>query len=268
MIIDFHTHIWPERIARQTVTKLKQAGGIPAYTDGTLLNLQEAMKEAGVDLSVVLPVVTRPEQFEGVNRFACEVCKQEDILSFGGIHPDNEQVEHKLEQIKDMGLKGIKLHPDYQGVFIDDERYQRIISYALEIGLIVVVHAGMDVGLPDPIHCSPERILRLYEMLHLGDNVDNKLVFAHTGGYACWDQVYDQLAGLKIYFDCSTTLGVISDTLFIDIVRKHGSNRIVFGTDAPWTSHKEMITYLENMPLTVQEKNNILGETGRYLLGV
>lgn len=266
MVIDFHTHVWPDKIARATVNKLKQMGNIPAYSDGTVSGLITSMKAARVDLSIILPVVTRPEQFDTINRFAVKMNEQEGVMSFGGIHPKNIDVEEKLEFIKSLGLKGIKLHPAYQETYIDEEPYQRIIDYALKIGLIVSVHAGLDVGLPDPIYCTPDRICKLYERLGLDKQEENKLIFAHTGGYACWKEVYEQLAGKKIYFDCSTTLGIIEDALFVQIVRRHGTNRIVFGSDFPWKPQKEMIDYLNKIGLTEGETEDIMWRTAKKLL--
>lgn len=266
MIIDMHTHIWPDKIAERTVKQLASVADIPAYTNGTLENLKESMQRAGITTSVVLPVVTKPEQFETVNRFAVMLNQEPGILSFGGIHPDNDKVREKLKEIRDAGLKGIKLHPDYQKTFIDDLKYQRIIKEALDLGLCISVHAGIDVGLPDPVHCSPERVCNLYEKLNLGDNVDNKLIFAHTGGCGLWEEVYECLAGKKIYFDLSYSFHQIDPKLLVAMIRKHGSKRIVFGTDSPWADQKEMVTYLMKLPLTEEQIEDICYQTAEELL--
>ena len=133
MIIDFHTHIFPDGIAPKTIPFLEQRSGIQANTDGMLKGLLRAMEETNVDVSVVHPVVTKPSQFDTVNQFAKMVNDSCDgkVISFGGIHPDCEDYKGKLEYIKELGLPGIKLHPDYQGVFIDDERY----THAAQVGL-------------------------------------------------------------------------------------------------------------------------------------
>ena len=117
MVIDFHTHIFPDTIASKTIAALEQTSGIEAATDGTLRGLLASMEMAGVDMSVVLPVVTKPSQFESINRYAKSVNETYSgkILSFGGIHPDCEDYKQKLDFIKELGLPGIKLHPDYQG---------------------------------------------------------------------------------------------------------------------------------------------------------
>ncbi len=265
MVIDMHTHIWPDKIANRTVEALQKKAHIPAYSDGTLAGLQASMKDAGVDISVILPVVTKPEQFETVNKVAAQLNEQEHLVSFGGIHPKNTEIEQKLWYIKSLGLKGIKIHPDYQQVFFDEDEYVTIIKLALEMGLIISTHAGIDVGIPTPVHCAPEHVLHVYEKLHLGDNVDNKLVLAHTGGCNLWEEVLEKLAGKKLYFDMSFTMGRIPEELFVKIIRKHGSKHILFGTDSPWSSQKESVAWIHSLPLTEEEKEDILWGTAKRL---
>ena len=180
MIIDFHTHVFPEQIAASTIAKLEGLANIAAFTNGTLEGLLACMKRASVDLSVVLPVVTKPTQFQKVNEKAVALNRLYPgrILSFGGIHPDSPDYKQELKQIAEMGLKGIKLHPDYQDTFFNDIKYKRIVSYATELGLIVSVHAGYDIGIGDPVHCTPQMSA---ELIH--DVAPDKLVLAHTGGF-------------------------------------------------------------------------------------
>ena len=268
MIIDMHTHIWPDKIAGKTVEKLESIGQIKAHTDGTVRGLQESMQRAGIDYSVVLPVVTRPEQFDTVTSFAEEVNKQEKMISFGGIHPKDTEYKEHLRVIKEKGLLGIKLHPDYQKTFFDDIEYLRVVEYALEIGLVVLVHAGLDIGLPSPIHCTPERVMRVYEELKLENNVDNKLILAHTGGFGCWQQVLEKLVGRKLYFDISYSIPIISEELLLQIIKKHGSSRIMFGSDSPWGDQETAITDVKALPLSNKEKEEILSGTARRLLSI
>ena len=111
MIIDFHTHIFPNTVAHRAVCNLEQVGRVVAYTDGTLEDLKHSMKEAGVTHSVVLPIVTKPSQFRHINEFACSITHEEpdedglSIISFGGIHPDSPDYKGELRAIRDMGLK-------------------------------------------------------------------------------------------------------------------------------------------------------------------
>ena len=156
MVIDFHTHMFPERIAKGTLDFLASVCNTEPYTDGTYDGLKLSAEISAVDVSVALPIVTKPSQFGSVNEFAARYNSLgESIVSFAGIHPDSEDYKADLKQIKEMGFLGIKLHPDYQEVYFNDIRYKRIISCASDLGLIVSVHAGEDPKCPDDVHCTP-----------------------------------------------------------------------------------------------------------------
>lgn len=265
MIIDFHTHVFPEQMAGKTIRKMEKEAKVKAFTNGTLQELIHSMKENHVTISVLLPVATRPSQFETINRYAAEVSGREGIISFGGIHPDTEHYKEELQEIKRLGLPGIKLHPDYQATFIDDPKMIRIIQYASELGLIVSIHAGLDIGLPDPIHCPPERTAKMLEQI---ESDKARIILAHMGGFDQWDAVEKYLVGRKVWFDTAYTLGSISQEQFRRIVRNHGADRILFGTDSPWSGQKESIELLSEMKLTENEMESIFWRNSAGLLGL
>ncbi len=265
VIIDFHTHVFPEQMAEKTVRKMEAEAKIKAFTNGTLQELKCSMKENNISFSVLLPVATRPGQFETINRYAAEVSGKEGIISFGGIHPDTDHYKEELQEIKRLGLPGIKLHPDYQATFIDDPRMVRIIQYAAELELIVSIHAGLDIGLPDPIHCPPERAAKMLEQI---DHSNARIILAHMGGFGQWDAVEEYLVGKRVWFDTSYTLGSLPQEQFLRIVRDHGADRILFGTDSPWSGQKEYIRYLAEMDLTEEETESIFWGNAAGLLGL
>lgn len=267
MIIDFHTHIFPEKIAAKTIEHLENFGHIKAHTNGTLNGLKQSMKEAGITTSVILPVVTKPEQFDTINRYATSITGKDGIISFGGIHPNSENYKKELDVIIALGLKGIKLHPDYQDTFIDDQRYIDIITYAVDHNLIVSIHAGIDIGIHEPVHCPPDRaFLMLQKVLTKTSNPYPKIILAHTGGYDQWDQVEQYLVGQNVYFDISFSLPMISDDQMLRIIHNHGSERILFATDSPWGGQKETVQHVEQLPLTDKEKDAILYQNASKLL--
>jgi len=264
MIIDFHTHIFPDKIAPRTIAHLSEVGGVKAATDGTLEGLKQSMIEFGIDLSVIVPVATKPSQFESVNRFAKEIndaYKGKTLLSFGGIHPDSENYKKELDTIKELGLPGIKIHPDYQGVMIDDIRFMNIIEYADSLGLIIITHAGIDIGLPEPVHCPPDKMRKVYDKIK-----PKKMVLAHYGGWKQWDMVYEYLAGEDIYFDTAFTFDYIEKDMFYKILEKHGSDKILFATDSPWSNGKEGINYIKNLDVQQEVKEAILWKNAAKLL--
>lgn len=265
MIIDFHTHIFPDKIAAKTIAALENAAKIKAATDGTLNGLIKSMSENKVDFSVIQPVVTKPEQFDSINEFAAKVNReyQGKLISFGGIHPDCADYKQKLEHIRELGLRGIKLHPDYQGVMIDDARYMNIIEYADALGLIILTHAGIDIGLPDPVHCPPERTRRVLDQLK-----PQKFVLAHYGGWQQWDEVCECLAGTDAYLDTAFTFDYIAQEQFLKILNRHGSDKILFATDSPWSDMGAGIRAVNALPLSQEIKTAILGGNAKRLLGI
>ena len=246
MVIDFHTHVF-------------------AHTNGCIDGLIASMKKAGVSRSIVLPVVTAPKQFSGINSFAVSINeKYSDCLtSFGGIHPDSEDYKGQLKFLKDEGFVGIKLHPDYQGVMFNDIRYKRIVDYASELDMIIQVHAGVDIGMPDPVHCTPKMALEV-----LSDTGAKKLVLAHFGGWKLWDEVEEILAGRDVYFDTAFIEGYMDRKQFERIVKAHGSDRVLFATDSPWSGQKETIDWINACDLDDETKEKILYKNAQKLLGI
>lgn len=258
MLIDFHTHTFPDELANKVILKIAGDASIRHYTEGTNSSLLESMDRAAVDMSVILPVVTKPSQCETINRVAKDVNDRyfPRLLSFGGIHPDNTDYKEILKALAESGIKGIKLHPLYQGVAIDDIRNLRIIDCASELGLIVVIHAGKDLSFPGDF-ADPERISRMLDEVH-----PEKIVLAHMGSYARWKEVYSLLCGRGAYLDTSFSLNPVrplKDTqegrdslaansmlvsplnreLFRKMVEKNGVDHMLFASDSPWGDQKE-----------------------------
>ena len=269
MIIDFHTHVFPDKIAARTVAALEKNGNATAYSDGTASGLINSLRRAGADVAVNLPVLTSPTQFESITRFAGEINSREysdaKIISFAGVHPDCEDVGEKLVQLKELGFLGIKIHPDYQGTFIDDQRYVRIFEFAKALGLIVVTHAGQDGAyIGQPIKCTPSRVLNLLDKI----GGYSKLVLAHVGANAMYDEVYSTLAGEDFYFDTALCLRDVGKDAFKRLVNKHGDGKILFATDSPWRDIAEEIGILKSYSLGEDTEKKIFSENARLLLGI
>ena len=271
MTVDFHTHAFPEKIAAATVSALEKSGNTPAYSDGTGTGLTSQMKKAGIDVSVNLPVLTKPTQFDSILKFATGMNEaffasgKRGILSFAGIHPDTEDCEEKLLLVKNSGIKGIKIHPDYQGTFFDDERYVRILTAAKKLDLITVTHAGLDgayVG--QPIKCTPRRVMNVLDKIGGYD----KLVLAHMGGNQLFSEVYDVLAGEDVYFDTAYVLQFFSQSEFMKMTEKHGSDKILFATDSPWRDQSVDLAILKGYALGEESEKKITEENARKLLGI
>lgn len=267
MIIDFHTHIFPEHIAQDAIKSLEQESHLHAKGIGTLSGIKEEMYNSKVDYSVILPVVTKPAQFDSVNQFAHSINEEDGIISFGGIHPENENLSEKLHYIKSLGLKGIKLHPDYQGpTYIDDERYIHIIKECICLDICVVIHTGMDVGRPIPIHCPPDRACLMLQEVLKDCHKDSKIILAHMGGMLQWDLVEKFLVGQNIYLDLAYCNRLGNKEQMTRIIKNHGAHKILYGTDYPWTNQAEMTDYINGLSISQKEKELIFYKNAAGLL--
>lgn len=267
MYIDFHTHAFPDSIAEKTIEKLAAVAKQTPCHNGTVAGLCRAMREGGVARSVVLPVVTAPKQLESVNRFAAAHNGQDGLLFFGGIHPDTEQPENRLDEIAAMGLYGVKLHPDYQGAFLGDARYVRIVRHCVAIDLPVIIHTGRDPLSPDTVHGSVDEIERLLEGVYRGAMPTRPLiVLAHLGGEGQLDEVERCLCGAPVYLDTAHMLDRTPPEQVMRLIHRHGADRVLFATDSPWGEPRDFVARFEALPLTDKEHEQIAWRNAATLL--
>ena len=265
MYIDFHTHAFTDSIAEKAVAKLEQTvidAGFKerAVTRGAVSQLLEKMDEWGVDRSVILPIATKPSQQTSINNWAAEVmCER--LYCFGTVHPDAEDALTELERIKSLGLKGIKLHPDYQNFFANEERLFPIYSKCAELKLPVIFHAGFDVLSPDCIHCTPQMSAEVIEKFP-----DLTVILAHLGGNELWDDVEKYLVGKKVYLDTAFVDGHISDDQLLRIIRSHGAEKILLASDCPWHPASAEIGMIKRLPISNEEKELIFCKNALRLL--
>ena len=272
MIIDMHTHIFPEKISKDVVEKLSRVSRTPAFTNGTLNGLKNSMDAAQINFSVILPVATNSRQVEKINSSAAALNEKhfdDGIISFGCIHPEFTNYRAELSNIKNHGLKGIKIHPVYQDTALNDTKYMRILYRAAELDLIVVTHAGLDIGFPGMVRCSPQMAKKVVDEVG-----EFKFVLAHMGGWKNWSEVLKILGGTKVFIDTSFSTGkiiprndfhwaeedlkLLDAAQFMEFVKVFGAERILFGTDSPWTSPKSSIDFIKNLPLNESDKEKIL----------
>ena len=259
MLIDFHTHLFPEKIAKRAIESLKQ--GIIAthgklllepQTDSTLSGLLKSMDENSVDISIVMPIATSPTQHSTINSFAREITDNKRIISFGSVHPLQEDWEETLVGIYQSGLKGIKMHPEFQSFFVDEPIIQRIVKKCEELGLWVLFHAGEDYGYKPPFHCTPQRMRNLLDKTGC-----KNIIAAHFGGFGMWEDVNRHLIGTDVYMDTSMTSGFLDRDFCRDMIDRHGSDKFLFGSDSPWQSQKVSYDYLVSLNLPQKDLEKI-----------
>ena len=263
MLIDFHTHAFPEKIAARAVAGLSHcAGGLEPQTDGTLDALRSEMKREGVDLSVVLAIATNPAQQASVNDYAIIMDREPDIVAFGSVHPDAPNALEELERLKAAGIKGVKFHPEYQGFFVDDAKMKPIYRKISELGLITTFHTGEDYGFPPPYHATPDRLVNALRWF------DSPVVAAHWGGGGYYRQVLEQLCGRDIWFDLSFGYGAMPKYFNQAIIDKHGPDKLLFGSDMPWHRPSWELRLIDTLDISEADREKILWKNAATLLGL
>jgi predicted TIM-barrel fold metal-dependent hydrolase len=189
-IIDIHAHAFPDALAARIIEPMAKEAGVPAAHAGTVSSLKDSMRCAGIGLSVLMPVATKPDQVASVNRWAiAQNSDGDEVLSFGALHPQQEDAVAEVERLAAAGVKGVKFHPDYQQFRPDDPVMFPAYEAMAERGMIVLFHCGKDLSTPPPVMGTPERIYAVHELFGT-----LRIIGAHFGGYEMWDDVRDRHA--------------------------------------------------------------------------
>ncbi len=260
MIIDFHTHAFPPKIAGRAMEKLSySSGGLIPQTDGTVYDLKRLMQKDGVDRSVTLAIATNETQQQAVNDY---IKSQEcyEIIPFGSVYPWADSAFEELERIKDMGIKGIKLHPEYQQFFVDDEKLKPLYKKISQLGLIVIFHAGEDFGYPGPYHATPERLRTAAKW------IDSPMICAHWGASCMGEDVLKHLCDTPVYFDTAFGYGTMPKERAQRILEKKGADHIVFGSDCPWHAPSWDIKMINTLDISESDKEKIFYKNAESLL--
>ena len=281
MIIDIHTHAFPRKIASNALISMQRCCHTALFSDGTEDGLTACERRAGVGLAVMQPVATNPDKVSHLNDFAIalnERTQGKNLISFGAMHPAYARWEQELERLKLSGAAGIKLHPPYEQIDIDDPKTIGILRKCRELDMIVLIHSGRDVGLPGATQALPAKVRRALDKAG-----PMKLIAAHMGGWGCWEAVGGLLADTGIYLDTAFSLGrmfpandgyvwnendlcLLNAQAFCGLVQQFGADRVLFGTDSPWASPEDEIGKIKALPLPQSEINLILGENAARLL--
>jgi len=259
-VIDFHTHAFPDAIAPAAISSLETEGGVDAVYDGTITGLLAAMDRADVAVSVVQPVATKPAQVQAINEWAAGV-GSDRIVAFGAMHPDLEDPAVEIAHMLSLGLRGFKMHPEYQHFVPSEPRLDAIWAATAEHGLIAFFHAGADIAFPT-VRGTPAAFAALVDRWP-----ELTVVLAHMGGFERWSEVAEVLAGREVWLDTSYTLGQLADEEFVALARRHGTDRVLFGSDGPWTDPVVELEHLRRIGLDAEELEAVLGGNAERLLG-
>lgn len=262
--LDFHLHAFPDIIASKAIACLERICGVKALTNGTIEGLKGNLKEWGVKEGVLMPIATNPAQQESVNNWAAKVQSEgQGIYAFGSIHPDSLNKEEAVKGLKELGLKGIKLHPDYQEFFIKDTRMEPVYRVAEALNLPILFHMGYDPMSPELVHGRPEEVVWLAEAYP-----ELKVICAHLGGGKCAETWRNLEIPGNIYMDTALMAAYFSKDEVKYMLEKLGTERLLLASDCPWSSVLSQIEMLEGLGLTEEELSRIYYRNGAGLLGL
>jgi uncharacterized protein len=261
-IIDIHTHIFPDVLADGAIKFLENEANTKAFHNGTAAGLRQSMRQASIELSVQHPVATKPSQVKSINDWAKDYLDGNgSILSFGGMHPAYKDIPGELKRMKELGFKGYKLHPEYQKFYPDDPSVFPMYEATIMNDLIILFHTGEDIGIKPPYYSTPDRMTNLLKAFP-----KLRMIFAHMGGWMLWDDVEKLIIGEEVFLETSYTMGLIPDERFMKMIRNHGVDRVLFGTDSPWRSQKDEVEKILSLPFSDDEKEHLCSLNAKRLL--
>lgn len=256
-IIDFHAHIFPDKIAHLAVQNLENHYKLPWYGKGTLEDMRREIEESGFYRAVVFSTPTKPSQVLVNDDFLLSI-KDEKFIVFGSVHPEYEAAAQEIDRLKNAGIRGFKFHPDFQRFNIDDDKALRLYD---KIGsdYPIVLHVG-DKELK---FSAPERLARVLEKFP-----EHKFVAAHMGGYMVWDTEAKYLVGKHVWFDTSSTMYAVTPEHMAEMIKAHGADKVLFGTDYPALSTVDEAKRVMQLDLSDEEKEMIMHKNAEKLLGM
>ena len=261
-IIDFHTHIYPSTLARRAMMVSGRE-----HDDYSKLpvkeNLWRRMEEEQIALSVVHHVTTKPATQTDVNRFAKEIVRP-NVISFGGLHPDCEHVLEEIDKLKDMRMAGIKFHPPFQKVHLDDEKYTDMWKRINHLGFPVLIHCG-SARVEGEYDLFPSGVAKFLRYLS-----DVPVVLAHMGGRSGNPDEEKIMFGFpeNVFIDTAMSAEYHDPADFERLTSVYGPDRVVFGSDFPYGTQKRAIAYIENSQFSENEKAMMLGGNAARILGI
>lgn len=251
-IIDTHAHIYPDAIALRAAQSIGTFYNIPMRDSGTVSELLQRGTAAGISRFLVHSAAVTPNRVTSINDYliSAVAAHPDCFLGFGTLHPDFEDIPGELDRIRAAGLRGVKLHPDFQRFCLDDEKAVAMFQAMAERGMPALVHTG-DKRYP---YSQPGRMARVL------DRVPGlKAICAHLGGWSVWSEAWKELAGRPgVWVDTSSSLYAVSPEEAAGIIRRYGARRVFFGTDYPMWEPSEEVERFLRLPLTDGEKEGIL----------
>ncbi len=259
-IIDAHAHIFPNKVAVKASQNIGKFYGIPMRFDGTANTLLELGRRSGIDQFLVQSVATVPEQVESINDFIAQMVSRhpDKFIGFATMHPDYPDIEAEVDRVISLGLKGIKLHPDFQQFCINSKNACRIYE-VIEGRLPMLIHTG-DYRYPYSKPAFMAEVMRKFTKLDA--------ICAHLGGWSEWETAAAVLPGDRVWVDTSSSLYALEPRRVREIFDSFGVDHVLFGTDYPMWDPDDEMARMAKIELSDDERENIMHANAERLLAL
>lgn len=261
MIIDFHTHVWPDKAAEKAKEYLEKSFRRPMTAVPTVDNAVAVMDKNEIDKSVIASVASRPNQVDHINNWLFSI-KSDRFIKFASMHPFYEKWSYELDRIKE-NAQGIKFQPEFQMFFIDDERVFPVYEKIQKLQIPLLFHCGYELSLTGLVQAGPKQMKNVKKYFP-----EIKFVAAHMGGFKMWDTIEKEIIGDNyFYMDTSSSITFMPKEQVYRFFNKHDKNKILFGTDFPVGSQEKELKFLRNLDIEKDFLKKILHENAEKLLG-
>lgn len=257
---DTHAHIFPDKVAAKVVATLENYYHMKWSGDGSVGDLTASMERNHVERAVILSCATKPEQVCAINDYLHSVQRSDPqrFCAIGTLHPDYPKVLQELERFPALGLRGVKLHPDFQHIYIDEPKMFPVYEAIENSGLPILIHVGDE----RTDFSSPWRLARVLDRFP-----DLKVIAAHLGGYSDWDGAWKHLVGRNLWFDTSSALWRLPVDEARRLAHAHGADKLLFGSDYPAVHHEQAIADVLALEFSEAENELIFYRNAEKLFG-
>lgn len=262
-IIDIHSHVYPDAIAQHAADAISAFydNVYPARGDGSVATLLARGEAAGITRHVVSSAATTPHQVSAINHFLHDAAAAhpERLSALGTLHPDSKDPAADVKEILSLGLLGVKLHPDFLHIAVDDPRFFELFVLC-EGRLPVLCHLGdsrEDATAPARV----KRVLKNFPKL--------TFIGAHFGGWMIWKEAAEALyTEERLIVDCSSALFSMTPEEGAWFIRLFGAERVLFGVDYPMWEPVQEVERFFRLPLTETEREQVLYRNAEALYGL
>ena len=274
ILIDCHTHAFDDKIADKARAHLIDYYGVSTNYGARFCDLIDSAYEASLSALVLLAAATKPEQVHSINEWILKTLPSLEnklkktihpfplIIPFGVYHPNDSNWQSEISKLRNAKIKGLKLHPEFQGIDLADPKLNDFFA-EVENDFVVMMHVG-DKTVSDQNFSTPKKVAAIHASFP-----KLKIIAAHMGGFRFWEEVYEVLAGKDLYIDTSSAISYMDKSMIRKIISRHGTDKVLFGSDYPLRSPKEEYEILDRLHwLSTFEKEKIAGINCAALLGI